>query len=339
MRRQQVSINQLQNGRYQLSYRDPFTNKRVRKRFNTYKDAKEFEKQIKNMFQNSNNEHLQALKIKELMELHFQKCPATKVDLRRIAYESFMENFGEIELRHFSTVELKVWLDQLKTEREWAEITVAHVKGNLNHFFNYLIDEGVISKSPLETYKINRSAPPKKPRVFLTSEEIRMILKNAKEFSPHFLYPFFMGLIHTGARRQEIINLEWKDVDLAQNLLHLRDVKNGSARPVKLSPPLRKLLESLQRVSKFVFCSPENDVIGRSQLYRHIQSFKYTYPFHKDWGCHAFRHSFAYNFLKKGGQMYELMAVLGHKNIGLTINLYGKLRSEDVENPSPYEFD
>lgn len=62
------------------------------------------------------------------------------------------------------------------------------------------------------------------------------------------------------------------------------------------------------------------------------------YQFCNQIKCHSFRHSFAYNFLKSGGQMYELMAVLGHKNIGLTINLYGQLRSEDIEDPSPYSF-
>lgn len=67
MKRKNISVNQLQNGKYQASYRDPYTNKRVRKRFDNYKDAKSFQMQIKNMFENSNNEHLQALRINELM--------------------------------------------------------------------------------------------------------------------------------------------------------------------------------------------------------------------------------------------------------------------------------
>lgn len=148
-----------------------------------------------------------------------------------------------------------------------------------------------------------------------------------------------MALVHTGARRAEIIALEWKDVDLINNVLRIVDAKGGTLRPVKMSPQLRKLIESLPKTSKNVFCNPLEEKIGRSQLHRHIISFQYAYPHHKKWGLHTFRHSFAYNFLKNGGQMYELMAVLGHKSIGLTIDLYGKLRSEDVENPSPYEFE
>jgi integrase len=262
MKRQNISINQMQNGKYQASYRDPYTQKRMRKRFETYKEAKEFESQIKNMFKNSSNEHLQTLKINELMQLHIEKCPNTKVDSRRISYESFLDTFGEIELRHFSTVEVKNWLDQLRSKYNWAEITVAHIKGSLNHFFNFLIDEGVISKSPLESYRINRNAPPKKARIFLTADEIKLLLDHAKIYSPHFLHPFLLGLVHTGARRQEIINLEWKDVDLINNILHIKDIKSGAARPIKISPTLKKCIENLPRVAKNVFINPINEKIG-----------------------------------------------------------------------------
>ncbi len=108
--------------------------------------------------------------------------------------------------------------------------------------------------------------------------------------------------------------------------------------PSECLPPLRKLIENLDRTSNHVLNNPQGEKIGRSQLYRHIQSLNYMFPFGKKIVCHAFRHSFAYNFLKKGGQMYELMAILGHKNIGLTINLYGQLRAEDIDDPSPYKF-
>ena len=66
--------------------------------------------------------------------------------------------------------------------------------------------------------------------------------------------------------------------------------------------------------------------------------FKVYFPIeNKDWGSHSLRHSFAYNFLKKGGNMYQLQAILGHRSIDVTVDLYGQLQAQDVENPSPYE--
>lgn len=46
------------------------------------------------------------------------------------------------------------------------------------------------------------------------------------------------------------------------------------------------------------------------------------------------------NFLKfcsKSGKMYALQAILGHKNIQITIDLYGQLQACDVEMVSPYD--
>jgi integrase len=55
------------------------------------------------------------------------------------------------------------------------------------------------------------------------------------------------------------------------------------------------------------------------------------------WRCHDLRHSFAYNYLIRGGEMYALKAILGHKSIQLTVDLYGHYRACDVSMTDPYE--
>lgn len=110
---------------------------------------------------------------------------------------------------------------------------------------------------------------------------------------------------------------------------------------MKLNKQLQTLLLTISehKTSQHVFTNPVGEKIGRSQLCRHILSFKAHFPNGKNWNCHAFRHSFAHNFLKEGSDhMYELQAVLGHKSIQLTIDLYGKIFSEDVIDASPIPF-
>ena len=48
--------------------------------------------------------------------------------------------------------------------------------------------------------------------------------------------------------------------------------------------------------------------------------------------------SFVYNFLLKGGSMHSLQAVLGHKQISMTVDLYGNLKAAEVVKVSPYGF-
>lgn len=135
------------------------------------------------------------------------------------------------------------------------------------------------------------------------------------------------------------MKLHREDVDFATGLLHLRKTKNGEDRSIRMSQNLSNVLrEHLERhSSETVFPSPEDRMIGRTQLQRLLNRFRKHFPIDKDWGLHSLRHSFAYNYLKKGGEMYQLQAVLGHKHIQVTVDTYGQLSAQDVENISPYE--
>ena len=68
------------------------------------------------------------------------------------------------------------------------------------------------------------------------------------------------------------------------------------------------------------------------------QARKEKFQHQKNWGCHSLRHSFAFNYLRKGGQMYQLQAILGHRSIQMTVDLYGQIQAKDIERPSPYDF-
>ncbi len=78
--------------------------------------------------------------------------------------------------------------------------------------------------------------------------------------------------------------------------------------------------------------------MSRAHLHRVLEKFKKEHPtVNQDWAFHDLRHSFAYNYLKKGGDMYALQAILGHRQIKLTVDLYGQLKARDVANPSPFD--
>jgi len=168
------------------------------------------------------------------------------------------------------------------------------------------------------------------------------MLDGAFKYSPNILYPFLYAIVQTGARRSEVANLCWTDVDFATNRLTFRETKNGESRSIEMSKGLRSLLQFLRFKDlkhQYVFINEEGRKLHRQKIHRMVTRLKRLYPIPgKDWGCHALRHSFAYNFLKKGGEMYQLKAILGHKTIAMTVDLYGNLRSHDVSNPSPYDF-
>lgn len=174
----------------------------------------------------------------------------------------------------------------------------------------------------------------------MSADEVKEVLDNAKKFDSKTLYPYLYTLTNTGARKSEILNLRKEDVDFKTGLLHIRKTKNGHERFIRMSVNLMGVLKIKKESHDFpyVFPNGSGEVIGPHELSNAINKFQFYFPVDKDWGCHSFRHSFAYNFLKAGGEMYQLQAILGHRGIQVTVDLYGQLQAQDVENSSPYNF-
>jgi integrase len=139
----------------------------------------------------------------------------------------------------------------------------------------------------------------------------------------------------------EVAFLKWGDVDLDDGFITFKNTKNGTDRTIKLAPQLLELIK--QRAENklnpvYVFSMPNDKPVNHSWILKHRRLFQDKYPEFKKWRLHDFRHSFAWNFLRNGGEMYQLQSILGHKSIRLTVDLYGHFKSCDVKIASPYKF-
>jgi integrase len=102
--------------------------------------------------------------------------------------------------------------------------------GHIRAALNLAVEWGYLKEAP----RIRRVKPPSRLPRALTPEEIDQVL--AKEASPErrALWEFFLW---TGARRQEVIDLHWKDVHLENDAPWVRPVGKGDKeRLVPLMP-------------------------------------------------------------------------------------------------------
>ena len=95
-------------------------------------------------------------------------------------------------------------------------------------------------------------------------------------------------------------------------------------------------MEPREFESQWIFTNQWGELLSAGQIRDTIISYQKKFEVEKKWTPHDLRHSFAHNYLKKGGQMYALQALLGHKSITMTVNYYGQLQASDVEMVSPY---
>ncbi len=336
----EVKIYKTGDGLFQTKFLDPKTGRRKRKRFQSLKEAKGHKCEVETRHQTKGTSAFSDLRVAQGLKIFLEKFPNSNIRERKNHFTDFVEHFGNHRISELDPNDLQEWYSNRKSKLNLSERTMNHVRTQFFGFFEFLVDGDYIRQNPMRKIRFKRHDNPRRSRVVLSIDEVLELLKNAKTFSPTILYPYLYTVAHTGARRSEILRLQRQDVDLKTGLIHLKKTKNCHERFVRMSPSLQKQLTEQLESHKLsnVLLNNEGGPLLRSELSKLINKFKHYFPNDKTWGSHSFRHSFAYNFLKKGGEMYQLQAILGHRGIQTTIDLYGQLQAQDIENPSPYEY-
>lgn len=172
-------------------------------------------------------------------------------------------------------------------------------------------------------YKIRRFREKKIERFLAAEERARLervleVAERSPKGHPDYFGPGCIAAIrllsHTGARKGEIVGLEWSMVDLGRGLLRLPDSKTGD-KVIPLSPPavavLRRLHEERDPAVPWV-CPSETGKrlhnLGRSwgKLRRRAEL--------EDVRLHDLRHSAASDALAAGVPLALVGAMLGHRN-------------------------
>lgn len=105
--------------------------------------------------------------------------------------------------------------------------------------------------------RIKRETIPKmKPKTdCLQREQLPAWFKAVRELSNPVASAYLQTLLLTGARRRELANLAWSDLDLKWRSMTIHD-KVENERVIPLTPYVAALLDRLPRHSQWVFSSP-----------------------------------------------------------------------------------
>jgi len=118
-------------------------------------------------------------------------------------------------------------------------------------------------------------------------------------------------LILTGARREEIGQLKWSEIQGDHILLSNGRTKNGEAHIIPLSAPARELLASVPRIadSDFIFTKDgTKPIAGWSRPKVELDAASGV----ADWRIHDLRRTVATGMQKLGVTLQVVEACLGH---------------------------
>ncbi|HSP89167.1 MAG TPA: site-specific integrase [Ignavibacteriaceae bacterium] len=148
--------------------------------------------------------------------------------------------------------------------------TINFFLNTVRGFFQLEILKGHLDRNPFLHIK-NLRVEKKRP-TYYSKEELKLFF--AQEM-PDTDRNAFMGLLFSGMRISELINLTWKDVDFNKRLLYVRPKENyktksfNSERSIPVNDVLYELMKKLFHTSlseKYPFCSPRGKKLSDRRL-------------------------------------------------------------------------
>ncbi len=177
----------------------------------------------------------------------------------------------------------------------------------------------------------------KEPQVILptfTAEQVkRFIAYKPQGYYQRRLHLLVLILLDTGCRISEALDLRVEDCDLDNILVTLKG-KGQKERKVPFSFELRKVLYRYTRemqphllvLSTKHGCKLDRHIVSRD-VKRFCRRLGFAPPVRT---LHSFRHTFALNYLRRGGSVFHLQKVLGHSSLEMT-RRYANLMTEDLQ--------
>lgn len=172
---------------------------------------------------------------------------------------------------------------------------------------------------------------------FTTAQVTRLAIwrPKAKIFWQRRLHLLILLLLDTGCRVGEALSIRVGEIDF-DNLLLTLDGKGGKQRMVPFSFELRRAMfryiSDFQRKPDYLLLTTRNETkLGRRVMLRAVKNLCGRLGIQPPARTlHSFRHTFAVNYLRRGGSVFHLQTVLGHSTLEMT-RRYANLVTADLQ--------
>lgn len=216
-------------------------------------------------------------------------------------------------------------------EKELSNSSVNSHTRNIRAFFNWLVANEYISKSPMENLKDLKVG--KRLPEYLTDEEVNKMFKACETLEDKLM---FSMLINLGVRRSELINIKCEDIDQFQNIRVCG--KGDKERSLYVEDGTFKLLQEymINHDGEYLFESRVNKgkpISGETVRLKLLgmarragfdeERVEMIHP-------HILRHSCATRLVDEGVDIRVIQEILGHSDIQTSIR-YSHVKSSKVQ--------
>lgn len=292
---------------------------------------------------------LQGLNFDKAYQIFIQDCRLRNLSEHTVKY--YQDRLTEFKKRlvdaGYNTDPESITLDDIKQiiiyhlDRGNKETTVNNRLRAVRAFFNFLFNEGYISKNPVERLKMVKEN--RKIVESFTGEQAKIILAQADQrtFTGLRDFTIMLLMLETGVRVRELADIKLQDINWQENLVKI----NGKGYKQRLLPfqiTVKKQLELYVKVrgdldTDNLFVTIDNTPITGRQIQWRI------YHYGKTAGLkgvrvspHTFRHTFAKFYILNGGDPFSLRHLLGHTTFEMTNRYVSMFSGETTAQHKKY---
>ena len=247
-----------------------------------------------------------------------------RVLLARNSYEHLratLRNFygftGGIEPAEITKPVVLAWLADLQGRNGGTTVNTRY--GDLRAYVNWLVNERFIKKSPLTTLQ-----PPKRPRLALPVFREHHVRAMMEQCPPNTWWgardgAIIQTLLRTGLRRAELTGMRVQDVDFDARSI-LVTGKGDKQRRVWVDGVTVTWLMRYQRQKKglgnYFWETKDGQPLAADPVRQMLHDLGVRAGI-KDVRVspHTFRHTFAVNYLRVGGDIRHLQEIMGHTSL------------------------
>jgi integrase len=255
--------------------------------------------------------------LRELLERYARevlprKRPGTQThQAQQLAW--WQTQLGHLRLDQLTPARLTACREHLAQDR--APATVNRYLAVLSHAVNVAaLEWGWLEASPLR--RVSRLREPRGRVRFLDEAERQRLLAACAASSNPLLLPVVVLALSTGARKQELLSLTWREVDLRRERLLLHATKTRESRSVPVTGRALVELQQLAKVRRLetALVFPRRDRRAPIDL-RYAWQQAVAQAGIPDLRFHDLRHCCASYLAMNGASLVEIAEVLGHKTL------------------------
>ena len=166
---------------------------------------------------------------------------------------------GHIQLTQITAAMLNDLMLEIKTE-DRANATVNRTRALLSSIFNVAFEREIIEQSPMS--RVKKLIEQNQIERYLDEDELKRLMyvlahPNVHNIDNQVIVGIVEMLLLTGARKGEVLNLKWADLDENNHLWKLNENKSGKPRIIQLNSQAQLIIRRMSRKYLYVFANPK----------------------------------------------------------------------------------